>query len=64
MASSGIRFTQPMFKVEMLILKSKANIDVKILFGKITHLLNPELGISRRDVCEGEGEVAVFSAKR
>ena len=32
--------TWQMFKTEMLINQSKANLDVKILFDKITHLLS------------------------
>ena len=31
------------FKNEMLIYQSKANLDDKILFGKITHHLEPEI---------------------
>ena len=31
------------FKIEMLIYQSKANLDEKILFGKITHHLHPEI---------------------
>ena len=47
----------PIFKTETLIYQSKANLDVKILFGKITHLLNPEIrsmlvrGISEYENC-------------
>ena len=33
----------PIFKTEMLIYQSKANLDEKILFGKITHHLDPEI---------------------
>ena len=32
------RSTWPIFKTKMLIYQSKANLDEKILFGKITHL--------------------------
>ena len=31
------------FKTEMLIYLSKADIDVKILFGKVTHFIDPEI---------------------
>ena len=31
----------PIFKTEMLIYQSKANLDVKISIGKITHLEDP-----------------------
>ena len=34
---------RPIFKTEMLIYQSKAKLDVKILFGKITHHLDPEI---------------------
>ena len=34
---------QPIFKTEMLIYQSKANLGVKILFDKITHHLEPEI---------------------
>ena len=30
-------------KTEMLIYQSKANADEKVLFGKITHILDPEI---------------------
>ena len=33
----------PIFKIELLIYQSKANLDEKILFDKITHHLNPEI---------------------
>ena len=32
-----------MFTIKMLIYQSKANLDQKILFGKITHHLDPEI---------------------
>ena len=32
---------RPIFKTEMLIYHSKANLDDKILFGKIKHLQDP-----------------------
>ena len=34
---------RPIFKNRMLIYQSKADLDVKILFGKITHLVDPEI---------------------
>ena len=34
---------QPILKTEMFSYWSKANLDVKILFGKITHLFDPEI---------------------
>ena len=34
---------RPIFKTEMLIYHSKANLYKKILFGKITHHLDPEI---------------------
>ena len=33
----------PIFKTELLIFQSKANLDEKILFDKITHHLDPEI---------------------
>ena len=33
----------PIFKTELLIYQSKANLDEKILFDKITHQLDPEI---------------------
>ena len=38
LAGSGIKSMWPIFKAKMLIFPSKANLDEKILFGKITHL--------------------------
>ena len=32
---------RPIFKTKVLIYQSKANLDVKILFGKIKHLKDP-----------------------
>ena len=32
-----------MFRIKVLIYRSKANLDKKILFGKITHHLDPEM---------------------
>ena len=34
---------RPVFKTEMLIYQSKANLDEKILFDKSTHHLDPEI---------------------
>ena len=34
----------PIFKIKMLIYQSKANLDEKILFGKIIHYFDPEIG--------------------
>ena len=34
---------RPIFKTDMLIFQSKANLDEKILFGKITHHLDPAI---------------------
>ena len=34
----GIKSMRPIFKTEMFINQSKANLDEKICFGKITHL--------------------------
>ena len=38
-----IKSLRPIFKTEMVINQSKANLDEKILFGKITHHLDPEI---------------------
>ena len=34
---------RPIFKTEMLMYQSKANLDEKILFGNITHHSDPEI---------------------
>ena len=34
---------RPILKIEMLIYQSKANLDEKILFGKVTHHLEAEI---------------------
>ena len=39
----GIKSKWQIFKTQMLIYHSKANLDVKILFGKSTHLINPKI---------------------
>ena len=44
LAGSGIKRMRPIFKTKMLIYHSVANLDEKILFGKITHHLGPEMG--------------------
>ena len=46
----GIKNTRPIFKTEILICQSKANIDMKLLFGKITRLLDQEM---RKNACKG-----------
>ena len=40
LAVCGIKCTRLILKTEMLIYQSKANSDVKIVFGKITHVLD------------------------
>ena len=42
LASCEIKCTRSIFKFELLIYQSRSNFDVKILFGKVTHLLGPE----------------------
>ena len=39
----GIKSMCPIFKTKMLIYQSKANLDVKILFGNIARLIDPEI---------------------
>ena len=41
------------FKTKMLIYQSKANLDEKILFGKITHYLDPEIRKMLEGACLG-----------
>ena len=43
LAGCEIKSTRPMFKTEMFINQSKANLDEKVLFGKITNHLDPEI---------------------
>ena len=43
LADSGMKSTLPIFRTEMFIFQSKANLDVKIVFDKITHHLEPEI---------------------
>ena len=38
LAGCGIKSMRPIFKTEMFIYQSKANLDEKILFGKIKYL--------------------------
>ena len=42
-AGCGIKSMWPIFKTEMLIYQSKANLDEEISFCKITHLSDPEI---------------------
>ena len=42
LAGYEIKSMKPIFKNEMFIVQSKANLDKKILLGKITHHLDPE----------------------
>ena len=43
LSSCEMKSMRPMFKNKMLIYQSKANLDEKILLGKITHHLHPEI---------------------
>ena len=43
LAGCGIKSMRPIFKTEMLIYQSKANLDEAILFGKITHYVDLEI---------------------
>ena len=47
-----IKSMLPIFKTRMLIYQSKTNLDVKILFGKITHPLDPTI----ENVCKRNGK--------
>ena len=38
-----MKFTRPIFQTEMLLYQSKVNLDEKILFGSIPHLIDPEI---------------------
>ena len=42
-AGYGVKSMWPIFKTKMLIFQSKASLDEKVLFGKITHHLDPEI---------------------
>ena len=45
----------PIFKTEMLIYRSNTNLDVMIMFGTISHLLDPEIRkMSVRDLYGNE----------
>ena len=44
---------QPIFETKMLIYQSKANLDVKTLFGNITHPIDPEITKMLERVCMG-----------
>ena len=39
----GVKSMRPIVETSMLIYQSKANLDVKILFGKIKQLQDPEI---------------------
>ena len=41
LASCEMKITTPIFNTEMFIYQSKANLDEKILFGKVIHQLDP-----------------------
>ena len=43
LAGCEIKSMRPIFKAEMLIYQSQANLDEKILFGMIIHHLDPEI---------------------
>ena len=49
------------FKTNMLIYQSKANLDKKILFGKITHHLDPEIRKMLEGACFGTKNSAFHS---
>ena len=40
---NGIKRMRPIFKSDISLCQSKANLDIKTLFGKIPHLLLPEI---------------------
>ena len=42
-AGCEVKGTGPIFKTQTLIYRSKSNLDEKILFGKITDHLDPEI---------------------
>ena len=44
LAGSEIKNMMPIIKTEMIIHQSIANLDEKILFGKIAHHLDPKIG--------------------
>ena len=43
LVSYGEKSMRPIFKSKMLIYQSKANLDEKMLFGKIIHHLDPKI---------------------
>ena len=43
LASCEIKSMRLIFKTEMLIYQSKANLDEEILFGILLHLINPDI---------------------
>ena len=43
LAGYGMKNMRLILKIEMLIYQSKANLEKKILFGKITHGFDPEI---------------------
>ena len=43
LAGCEIKSMRPIFKTDLLFYRSKANLDEKILFGKIPHYLDPEI---------------------
>ena len=46
------------FETKMLIYQSKANLDVKILFGNIIYLIDPEIRkMLDRDLCENQDSI-------
>ena len=53
-----------MVETEMLIYQSKANLDAKILFGKITHHLDPEIiKMPVRGFCTDENAMFNFGQR-
>ena len=49
----GIKSILAIFKTSILTYQSKVNIDVKILFGKVTHHLDPEIWKMLEGACFG-----------
>ena len=43
LARCGIKRMRLIFKTEMLIYQSKADLDEKVLFGSIAHFIDPEI---------------------
>ena len=48
-----IKSMRPIFKTAMLVYQSKASLDEKFLFGKITRHLEPEIRKCRKGACLG-----------